>query len=54
MFVGDNPVSDIDGARRFGMRTAWVQRGRQFPSDLEPPDRIIDNINEVHKSVRLC
>ena len=47
MFVGDNPVSDIDGARRFGMRTAWVQRGRQFPDDLEPPDRIIDSVGEV-------
>lgn len=47
MFVGDNPVSDIDGARRFGMRTAWVRRGRQFPADLPPPDRIIDSVHEV-------
>ena len=47
MFVGDNPVSDIDGARRFGMRTAWVRRGRHFPADLPPPDRIVDSVDEV-------
>ena len=47
MFVGDSPATDIDGARRFGMRTAWVRRGRRFPSDLPPPDLIVDSINEV-------
>lgn len=47
MFVGDNPVTDIDGARRFGMRTAWVRRGRQFPADLDPPDRTVDSVLEV-------
>ena len=52
MFVGDNPVSDIDGARRFGMRTAWVRRGRQFPADLVPPDRLIDSVTEVRDIAR--
>ena len=47
MFVGDNPVTDIDGARRVGMRTAWVRRGRQFPADLDPPDYVVDSVLEV-------
>ena len=47
MFVGDNPVTDIDGARRFGMRTAWVRRGREFPADLHPPDHMVDSVLEV-------
>ena len=51
MFVGDNPATDIDGARRFGMRTAWVRRGRRFPADLQPPDRIVDSVIEVHHIV---
>lgn len=51
MFIGDNPVSDIDGARRFGMRTAWVQRGREFPDDLPPPNRIIDSVTEIRDIV---
>ena len=47
MFVGDNPVSDIDGARRFGMRTAWIRQSREFPADLPPPDHIVDSVTEV-------
>ena len=47
MFVGDNPEADIDGARRFGMKAAWLRRGRQFPADLQPPDHTIDHITEV-------
>ena len=47
MFVGDNPRADIDGANRFGMKTAWVRRGRQFPDDLQPPDHIIDHVSEL-------
>lgn len=49
MFVGDSPVGDIDGARRFGMRTAWVRRGRQFPADLPPPDLTVDAVTEVRR-----
>lgn len=47
VFVGDSPATDIDGARRFGMRTAWVRRGRQFPSELPPPDHVVDSVTEV-------
>lgn len=47
MFVGDNPEADIDGARRFGMKAAWVRRGRQYPPDLIPPDHVIDHVTEV-------
>ena len=47
MFVGDDPRTDIGGARRFGMRTAWVRRGRQFPADLHPPDHTVDSVLEV-------
>ena len=47
MFIGDNPVADIDGAKRFGMRAAWLQRGRPYPADLQPPDHTIDHVTEV-------
>ena len=49
MFVGDNPVADIDGAKRFGMQTAWIRRGRQYPAGLEPPDHTVDHATEVRR-----
>ena len=47
LFVGDNPVTDIDGARAFGMRTAWVSRGRHFPADLRPPDYVVESVLDL-------
>ena len=47
LFVGDNPVTDIDGARAFGMWTAWVSRGRQFPADLRQPDYVVESVLDL-------
>ena len=47
LFVGDNPVTDIDGARAFGMRTAWVSRGREFPAELRPPDHVVESVLDL-------
>ena len=51
MFVGDNPLADIDGAKRFGMKAAWVRRGGPYPPDLIPPDHVIDHVVEVRSIV---
>ena len=53
MFVGDNPEADIDGAKRFGMKAAWVRRARPYPVDLIPPDHVIDRVIEVRDIVDL-
>ena len=53
MFVGDNPLADIDGAKRFGMKAAWVRRARPCPVDLIPPDHVIDHVTEVRDIVDL-
>ena len=47
LFVGDNPVNDIDGARAFGMRTAWVSRGKQFPAELAAPYVVIERVTDL-------
>ena len=52
LFVGDNPHADVDGAKRFGMKTAWVRRDRQFPDDLQTPDYVIDHVAELQDVVR--
>ncbi|MXY21814.1 MAG: HAD family hydrolase [Dehalococcoidia bacterium] len=51
MFVGDNPVADIDGAKRFGMKAAWIRRGREYPVGLEAPDYVVDLVTEVRDVV---
>ena len=42
--VGDDPVRDIEAARRVGMRTVWVNREEAvWPEDVAPADHeIID------------
>lgn len=52
LFVGDSPDHDIDGARGVGMQTAWVSLGREWPSDLERPDHIIEHASEVTRLFR--
>ncbi len=47
LFVGDHPVNDIDGPKRFGMQTAWVSRGRRYPTDLMRPDHVVDRISDL-------
>ena len=51
MFVGDNPVADIDGAKRFGMKATWVRRGREYPDGLLMPDYVVDLVTEVRDVV---
>ena len=51
VFVGDNPEADIDGAKRFGMKAAWIRRGRQYPAGLQAPDHVIDHVTEVRTVV---
>ena len=47
LFVGDNPVADIGGAQAVGMSTAWVRRGRAWPTALQPPDHQVDHVAEL-------
>jgi putative hydrolase of the HAD superfamily len=37
--VGDDPLLDVEAARRLGMRTVWINRsGARWPEDLAPAD----------------
>jgi len=49
LFVGDNPVNDIQGAAQVGMHTAWLHHGHNWPflADATVPDHVIDSVADV-------
>lgn len=49
VFVGDHPVSDIDAARRCGLRTVWM-RNEDF-TDVTC-DAAIDDLSELPERIR--
>lgn len=52
-YVGDNPTSDIAGARAYGLRAVWVNRGGQeYPAGLEPATAVIEDLAELWPIVR--
>jgi len=48
LYVGDSPITDVLGAARAGIRTAWYRTGRRgIPSDFPMPDYTITSLDEV-------
>jgi putative hydrolase of the HAD superfamily len=48
LHVGDHPESDIDGARRAGLSTAWINRnGEEWPDHLDDPDATVTSMAEL-------
>jgi putative hydrolase of the HAD superfamily len=44
VFVGDNPVADVDGARRAGMLDIWIERHVPWPAELAAPSHSITSL----------
>lgn len=45
VYVGDDPLADVEGARRAGLHAVWVDRfGRAWPEDLEPPVQVVKDL----------
>jgi putative hydrolase of the HAD superfamily len=48
LHVGDDPVLDIDGARRAGLRTCWInRRAEAWPRHLPRPDLAFATLAEL-------
>jgi putative hydrolase of the HAD superfamily len=47
-YVGDDPVVDVEGARRAGLGAVWMDRfARPWPMDLEPPAHHVRDFDEL-------
>ena len=51
LFVGDNPESDIGGARSAGMMTAWIRHGRTWNIESYRPDWILDEVWQAEELI---
>lgn len=48
LHVGDEPYADVDGARRSGLHTVWVDRGVfAWPQDVEPASWRVTHLGEI-------
>lgn len=48
LHVGDHPVTDVEGGRQAGLKTAWVNRsGADWPEHLQEPDAVVTTITEL-------
>ena len=48
IYAGDNPQSDVVGARQAGLAVAWVnRRGAALPAEVPPPDVEVRTLTEL-------
>ena len=47
VFVGDNPIADVDGARRAGMLDVWIQREFPWPAELAAASHSIISLSSL-------
>ena len=48
LHVGDDPRTDVEGARDAGMQTAWVNRkAERWPADIAPPGFVVCDLEEL-------
>lgn len=48
VYVGDTPVTDIEGSRRAGLTPVWInRRNLEWPAGFDRPDLTIDSLTEL-------
>ena len=53
VFVGDNPIADVDGARKAGMIDVWIEREFPWPADLAAPTHSITTLASLPELLSL-
>ena len=48
LYVGDEPVADVEGPRKAGIDAVWINRGGiEWPADLDPPRHRVTTLHEL-------
>lgn len=47
VYVGDNPVNDIEGARGAGWKTVWIKSTGYWDNKIAPAHREVYKVNEI-------
>jgi putative hydrolase of the HAD superfamily len=48
LHLGDDPLRDVEAARRIGIDAVWVNRtGRSWPDELDPPVLAVRDLHEL-------
>jgi FMN phosphatase YigB (HAD superfamily) len=48
VYVGDDPILDVEASRAAGLRSAWVNRfDQQWPATLAPADITVGNCTQL-------
>jgi len=48
LYVGDDPLADVEGARRAGMRAVWINRNAEsWPVELSQPEHTVTTLREL-------
>ena len=48
LHIGDDPLADVDGARRAGLQAVWLNRdARPWPGHLEAPPRTVTTLADL-------
>ncbi|MEX1007902.1 MAG: HAD family hydrolase [Acidimicrobiia bacterium] len=48
VYVGDGPETDVEGARRSGLRAVWIERGHvTWPATLDAPPHTIHSLDQL-------
>lgn len=48
LYVGDEPLSDVEGPRNAGIEAVWINRfGHEWPTALAPPRHAVRSLHEL-------
>jgi len=49
LVVGDDPRTDIGGAKQSGLSAYWVSHGRRYPEGMAQPDRVLASVLDLER-----